>query len=47
MSRHNSCSWFGYQNRKDKHSMIGVFVTFRYGDDFNAEALRKIAAQRT
>ena len=24
--------------------MIGVFVTFRYGDNFNEEALRKIAA---
>ena len=23
--------------------MIGVFVTFRYGDDFNEQALRKIA----
>ncbi len=24
--------------------MIGVFVTFRYGNDFNAAAVRKIAA---
>src|SRR5215470_4844120 len=23
--------------------MIGAFVTFRYGDDFNAEKIRKIA----
>src|SRR5262245_50587508 len=24
--------------------MIGVFVTFRYGDDFNEQAVRQIAA---
>jgi hypothetical protein len=29
---------------REECDMIGVFVTFRYGDDFNEQTVRKIAA---
>jgi hypothetical protein len=43
VGRHSACRYGCYQLPLKERAMIGVFVKFRYGDNFDERAVRKIA----